>query len=231
MWKWLKARWEYFFPNAQIIVASDDGRDPFNKSLAINKAAMRAKTDVLAILDADTWVHAAVVRKALEEIRGGAPWMLPCMRAKRLTRDFTDAVLSLPPDAPFPQPIEGSYEEQVEAVGFLHILPRDAWKAVPMDERFRGWGGEDRAYIYSLDNLWGRHWRLDGTAFSLYHARPRDPLGRRLWEKQDPEYRNQELNSRYFNARHNRRLLAELAEESQWVFQQRLARSRRRSVD
>lgn len=52
------------------------------------------------------------------------------------------------------------------------IMPREAFITVGgMDERFRGWGGEDRAFLMALDHLWGPHQNLPGQILHLWHPR------------------------------------------------------------
>ena len=200
---WVLRRWAHFWPEAEIVEASDDGAVPFSKAMAVNAAAARASGDVFAILDADTWVDPSYVARGLQRIREGrAAWALPCHQAYRLTERLTARLLAADPADPLPK-ISSMYSHQVEvtsrAVGFLHLLPRVAFEAVHgMDPRFRGWGGEDSTFIGLVDTVVGHHERLEGTAYHLWHPRPRVG-GRRIWPGQIE--RNSVLMRRYHAAR------------------------------
>lgn len=213
--EWVLRRWAAFYPAAEFIEASDDGGIPFSKSMAVNAAAARAQGDVFAILDADTWVDPAWVARALELIGAGrAPWVLPVRQAHRLTQQLTDKLLTGDPAGPLPK-IATVMRSQVEvttgAVGFLHLLPRSAFEAVNgMDPRFRGWGGEDSTFIGAVDTIVGRHHRLEGTAFHLWHPRPR-VAGRRVWPGQTE--RNSVLMRRYHAAKGSATLMRRLVDE------------------
>lgn len=198
--EWIQARWRHYFPEAELIIESDDGGTPFSKTIAVNRAAARATGDVLAILDADTWVRVERVKKVVAAIESGeVPWAMPCSRAYRLTRLFTSRLLRMPPEGTFPiVKTRTDCEEIVGAVGFMHIFPRGAWEAVGgMDPRFRGWGGEDNAITWAMDTMWGQHVQFPSTALHLWHDRPRLD-GKRIWVGQTD--RNRPLISRYRRA-------------------------------
>jgi glycosyltransferase involved in cell wall biosynthesis len=190
---WILLRWQHFYPDAEIIVASDDGIDPFNKSLAVNRAAREATGDVFAILDADSWVEPKWITLAFEQLeRGVYKWVIPARRSYRLTRSASDRILALPPTADFK--VNNSREEVEQSgavVGFLHIVPREGFEMVGgMDARFRGWGGEDSCFVRALDVVYGPHIQLPGQVFSLWHSRPRGGphVKGRYWEGQAAEH-------------------------------------------
>lgn len=213
--EWVLARWRAFYPDAEIIEATDDGQVPFSKSMAVNAAAAQASGDVLGILDADTWVDPSYVAKALAMIASGrAKWVMPVRQAYRLTERFTRRLLASDPASELPR-VHYLGGQQVEvvtgAVGFLHLLPRAAFDAVHgMDPRFRGWGGEDSCFIGAVDTLWGRHTRLEGTAYHLWHPRPRVG-GKRVWPGQVE--RNSVLMRRYHAAKGSPQLMRALVDE------------------
>ena len=54
--------------------------------------------------------------------------------------------------------------------GGVNILPRQHFERVAgFDERFQGWGGEDDAFAFSLNHLFGLPFRIDATIFHLWH--------------------------------------------------------------
>lgn len=210
--EWIVARWHHFWPDAEIIVAPDDGRDPFSKSVALNNCAAQATGDVLVLLDADTWVDATTMARAIALAEKGA-WVLPGAHAHRMTKRYTTALLKQDPSEPIIPILNRQLDVEVTStpVGFIHVLPRAAWDRVNgMDPRFRGWGGEDSCFIQAVDTLWDRHLRLDGHLISLWHPRPR-VAGRRVWPGQAG--RNSGLMRRYSLARGKPNAMAALVSE------------------
>jgi len=211
---WVLARWKFYFPEAEIIVASDDGKDPFCKTMAVNNAAAKASGDILGILDADVWIHARAVREAVEMVASGkAPWVVPSNKVYRLSEGFTDQLLSLDPSIRFPGVGPADVTRVTGVVGFLHLFPREAYDRVGgMDERFRGWGGEDNAWMWALDCLWGKHVTLENTVFHLWHPLPKSPQGKRVWPGQDR--RNSPITRAYLAVRRNPSAMSALCEQA-----------------
>ena len=202
--EWIVKRWAHFYPDAEIIEAPDDGVDPFNKSMAVNDAARQATGDVFAILDADTWVDPPHVERSLSLIEKGIPWVIPARRNLRLNRTISEKLLRLDPTGPLP-PLRSQDADTAmgPVVGFLWIIPRKNWEIIGgMDERIRGWGGEDTAFTRAMDVIVGYHRKLNGTVVCLWHDRPRDRKRNRVWVGQDrtQEQYKQALIGAYFKA-------------------------------
>lgn len=53
VWEWLEQYYRYQLPRAEIIVGTDDGKDPFCKTMAFNNAFAFSRGDVIVLLDAD----------------------------------------------------------------------------------------------------------------------------------------------------------------------------------
>ena len=52
----------------------------------------------------------------------------------------------------------------------ITILPREALDTLGcFDERFKGWGGEDIAFLRALDTLFGKHKTIDDDVMHLWH--------------------------------------------------------------
>jgi glycosyltransferase involved in cell wall biosynthesis len=198
---WIVARWRSHYPDAEFILAADDGKEPFNKSMAVNKAFAKSTGEIIVILDADTWVENKFFATAVQMVRdGAAPWVIPASTSWRLTREASERIMSSDPDMGM-RYARGDVEQVSGVVGFCHVLPRAAFECVGgMDERFRGWGGEDGAFKMSLDTLWGTHATLRSTLVSLWHDRPRDYMGRRIWTGQTQRLENNRLWRRYIQA-------------------------------
>lgn len=213
---WILARWQHHYPEAEFIVEPDDGVDPFNKSLAVNAAAKKATGDVFAILDADTWIEQRWMTEGLGQIERTGRWVIPARRSLRLTRDFSDTVMQTQPHEDLPPIINrrSTVEQAGLVAGFLHLVPRKAFEAVGgMDERFRGWGGEDTSFMRALDVVHGKHIQGHGVVVSLWHERPRQHG--RIWLGQTAEHnqRRVELGHRYTVAGFRKeRMIALLAE-------------------
>lgn len=194
--EWILKRWAHFWPEAELIVASDDGVNPFNKPMAVNNAAAQATGDVYVILDADTWVDPSWMHKALEAIETGrTKWAAPS-RHMRLKQGPSNLLMASDPTAVWtrsPHPTRDT-ESFGPVVGFLWVVLAAAWwdmawyneqgQARGMDERIRGWGGEDSAFRMAAKSIIGPPRRIAGTVVCLWHARPRTSLGRH-WEGQD----------------------------------------------
>lgn len=199
--QWITARWQHFWPDAQVIIAPDDGVDPFNKSMALNSAALLSDADVLVLLDADTWCDVPTMERAIESAWRTRRLILPGRVAHRLRQPISEGIMALPVSSPFPVVPPAQIEQSVRPVGFLHVIRRDSFEQVNgYDERFRGWGGEDTAFLNATDVLLGHRLRLNGSLWSLWHPRPRDN-GRRVWAGQTD--RNMNLLRKYAGARGN----------------------------
>lgn len=203
VWDFIAGRLAYEHPSAELVVADDDGGDPFCKSRAVNLAAERAKGDTFFIWDADTWIKPSQVQDAvwfLEEVDPNG-WSRPWRRKAKLGEEETRRILELPS-------WDGSWD---------HKAPRERlnafWAAPPlalrrevfedvggMDERFRGWGGEDIAFARCL-------WKTDhglghvvpGDAVHLWHPRI-GTVGHDLWQGQEVSAANDHLVREYHEA-------------------------------
>lgn len=193
--QWMLQRWQHFYPDAEFIIEPDDGIDPFNKSLAVNNCAAKATGDIYVVLDADTWVPTEWMEQALDAVAAGRTnWTRPS-RHIRLGKGITDEILRLPPHGELPAFNNSRmFESHGPVVGFLWVIKAKSWwdsawyddrgVARGMDERIRGWGGEDSAYALAAKSLIGPPKRMSGTVICLWHARPRVG-GQRIWVNQD----------------------------------------------
>lgn len=210
--EWIIRRWAHFYPDAEIIESSDDGVDPFNKSMAVNRAAKQATGDIFVILDADTWCDSVWVERAIDwisETRGH--WAIPCRTALRLKRDVSEQLMALDPSAALPSISHKDAETRSAVVGFLWVVKREAFEAVGgMDERIRGWGGEDTMFTRAMTVVNGAPRKGSGTLISLWHDRPRDSRNQRVWVGQgerSEEYEKEALARRYGMARNKAAML------------------------
>jgi len=194
---WILRRWAHFYPEAEIIVEPDDGIDPFCKGIAVNKAAAKATGDLYIVLDADTWVDPQFIEQGIDYIeRGRASWVIPARRSLRLTQEFSEGLMALDPTGPLPHIKQQDAEQKGLVAGFCWMVPATLWwKAAwrneqgelrGMDERIRGWGGEDTLHTRVLDVMARtRRLQLGAALISLWHTRPRQGKLGRVWEGQD----------------------------------------------
>ena len=193
--EWIVKRWAHFWPEAEIIIASDDGVDPFNKSLAVNNAVAQATRRVFAVVDADSWVDVSWVLHGMQTLSTRKGWTRPT-RAFRLKQGVSDRILALDPTGPFPAPgnLLRESETRTGVLGFVWLITAEAWwdkawyneqgERRGMDERIRGWGGEDSIFTWVATSLIGPPLRVPGEVYSLWHTRPRDTDRLRVWHGQ-----------------------------------------------
>ena len=211
--EWIVARWTHHFPDAEMIIQSDDGGMPFSKTLAINSGFARTTGDVVGILDCDVWIEPEHTREAVNLIgRGKAPWVRPASKVYRLNAEATARLIAQDPLVPFPPRQRSDFESIRKVWGLLHLFPREAFEAIGgYDPRFRGWGGEDWAAIDAMDTLWGHHVMLPHGLYHLHHPRLSNEAGESVWVGQTT--RNVDLRRRYSAARDDPEAMRELVME------------------
>jgi hypothetical protein len=192
LWTWLARQivgWGY-----PIIEGHHDEPGPFSRSLALNRAAAEAGAwDVALLVDADTFVnpHQAHAAVALAGASGAMTVGFDAFRT--LSEPGTERILggfngSWSPLATGELIGHGSHGP----VSSIVAVPRRLWDAMGgFDQRFRGWGFEDRAFAIAAATLGGEVQRIASDAWHLWHPRAaRKP--------EDANYRaNRELSRRY----------------------------------
>ncbi len=192
---------ERHFPDAEIVIATDDGIDPFHKTLALNRAATDASGDVFVVFDADTWVSTQMMERAISLVTPSV-WVRPYNTKIKLNQEATDAVIA---GTDIEDLDVGSFGRPEATTGFRHAPPlmihRDSWFFVGgMDERFQGWGSEDTALSLTLDRLVGPQVMMRGVALHLKHPRI-GRAGSDLWRGQESQLANIELLRGYRRAK------------------------------
>lgn len=208
LWEFVHERLERLYPEAELIVASDDGSDPFHKTLALNRAAAEATGDIFILYDADTLVDIEALRDTVAAVEAEPMrWAQPYNQKVKLNEVATEAVLAagIEWDGTLNWRSYGRMESHTtfNAAPPL-VVSRQAWDIVHgMDENFRGWGEEDLAFSYALTVLCGPPQRQRrGEALHLWHPRI-GVSGNDLWPGQDAEGKkfNISLKGRYRQAR------------------------------
>lgn len=168
-WAWLRARHEHHHPDWEIVEADTPG--PWNKPAAVNRAVDQAHGDVLVVIDADLAPHPDALNTAIGH---PAPWVVPFDTVNRLDATTTREVLTRPVDDPLDDQWTRRqlWRAPYHGVpgGGVFVLARAVYLEVGgMDERFVGWGGEDRAFGQALTVLVGPPAQYDTPAVHLWH--------------------------------------------------------------
>ncbi len=195
-----------------------DDRRPFCKTAALNRGFEKAKGDIIVLLDADCYIRGQVIRDCAGKIRSsrrrGIPlWYVPYRRFYRLSETASKQLIASDPADPvrFPDPPAYDDVEQPEIASTGHwwgaliqIMPREAFAKVGgMDERFRGWGGEDVSFMIAVDTLYGKHKTSNNPVCHVWHPTIIDTTKgfSRLWEYQQSAGSNDYLAKQYRLAR------------------------------
>lgn len=183
-WEWLEQYYAAALPGVEIVVAEDDGCDPFSKSIAMNNAEAQSHGDVLVLLDADCYIDPAVIMDCARRIRSARDrhrtlWYIPYRRFYRLNAAISRLILDSDPEHPIrmPDPPDDCFRDHWtgESNGhhwgaLIQIMPREAFECVGgMDPRFRSWGSEDVSFMWAVDTLYGRHRTTDNPVYHLWH--------------------------------------------------------------
>ncbi len=201
---WARRRWETLLPGAELVVC-DDPNEPFSRGHARNLAFEQSSGEVVVVADADTTVgSAATLAKAIEMAAAGE-WVLPYETYFNATEEHTQELLRLAPGDELHEPVTWEFRLTDSISGAL-VMPREAFRTVGgYDERFIGWGYEDRAFAIALDTLWKPCVRLPGHVLHLWHpVGPSEAFGSPFIQQ------NQALHIRYQRAAGNRAALLAL---------------------
>lgn len=165
------------FPAVPVVVGGCAAAEWSKGEAVANALAGAAGAQVLVLADADSFLaDPDDLRRAVDLVRAGAPWVVPHARVYRL-RDVETERLEANPDA---RPRLGWTVRPVYAGlagGGITVVSREAFDTVGgIDRRFRGWGGEDLSFGYALDTLVGPAERLEGRLVHLWHPHPAPKL-------------------------------------------------------
>jgi len=227
-WEWLREYYTHHLPGIEIIMGTDDGFDPFSKSMAVNDGCRRATGEVFVIMDADCLIDPDVIVECAQNIRDAERrdhrrWYVPYRRFYRLSAEFSEELLESNPRRHVhledPPP---SWELDVWTGtssghhwgALITIMPRRAFELVRgMDPRFRSWGSEDVSFLWALDTLYCRHRTTDNPVYHLWHPRfGGDTHVTRFW-KGGTAGQNNDLAMKYRAALHDPVRMGRLVDE------------------
>lgn len=166
--------------DCEVVVAEDDSsNEQFNRSQAINRGVSQVKYPNVAIVDSDTIFSMSTVRAGIRAL-GYHWWVIPYDLYLRTDQASADRILirhhslhlfksDYTYTHEFPHP-PTQYMSPVS--GLVMCRTQDFLQIDGFDERFQGWGWEDRAWVVKADHEIGPHGRLDGEVYHLWHQEP-----------------------------------------------------------
>lgn len=204
LWKYVKRRYQRLFPELDICIGRDKSKI-FNRSKAINRAAKKAKGDIFIITDADVVFNEKLISEIAANIHKH-PWIIPFKNGYRLTKKATDKLIGNGLKGKI-QIDPGDIERIEGGLGALmNVVTRSCFRKVRgFDERFKGWGPEDKAFYESLETICGHHFRMDQDIYHLWHA-PAEIV-------KSESLKHQALYQKYLNATNNKKAMQKLINE------------------
>jgi len=174
IWAHLK---ETHWADFNIIEGVHEETGPFNRSLAINRAAdLAGDWEYAIIADADSTVTHRQIEQGLYVAQLTKSLVIPHSRWVNVDEDETEVYFEGKPLIWRKDRIK--YNCTLSSV---LIVPRWIWDAVNgFDERFVGWGWEDTAFMHAVDTMTSGHIRLEGDVLHFAHDRPVADTGRQL---------------------------------------------------
>ena len=172
---------------------------PYNRAWGLNVGAVAAlgtrdpgaARGALCLLDADLLAPPDFLARGLAAMEEGVRALLPYREILYLDAPSTERVLATEPAAGAPAdlvaPAVLTGRRFTDSLGGALWVDAALYLAVGgHDERFRGWGSEDREMARRLERAAGRLRRLDGCLLHLDHPRPPESdeaatANQRLW--------------------------------------------------
>jgi hypothetical protein len=171
LWQWLRQRYDVFFPHAEMIVAGETASLPFNRPRAANQAADMATGDIYVIGDADTAFNPEFLRRAIKHVARTGDWMVPTTY-HQLTEETTREIVAGAADAEIGEPTSTVWTGHGSSVAPILVTPAKAFHQVGgYDERYVGWGSDDRAFAVAMNTLYRHYVRWQGASYHLFHPR------------------------------------------------------------
>jgi N-terminal domain of galactosyltransferase len=160
-----------------------------NRSAARNELAAKAVyngADILVFIDADSVPDFDAVEESIGHVMLTKTYLFPYSKYYNLTEAGSKDFMENPPWPRWRPEDSYDYEyvfpgpdpfDRPAAVGGCIIVHKDAFKEVHgYDERFQGWGGEDRAFVLALEVLAGdpglETLRYPASIYHLWHPAP-----------------------------------------------------------
>lgn len=199
-WSWVQRHYSENHGDWEL-VAGKCSEPEWSKGAAVADAFSRSSGDVLVIADADSYTTPEAVRTAALT----TSWAVPHGRVYRLNQRATELLYA---GEPLRRGHTAREPYMGPAGGGILALTRAAYLEVGgVDERFRGWGGEDVSLAWALETLVGPYRRIGAPLHHLWHPHPAPNL------RGSPE--SEALVARYKAARRSPELMLALVQERQ----------------
>lgn len=218
-YKFLEATLCAEFSDTHWMIRTGHGGSP-QRAAARNALAKGMPGEILVFIDADSIPDPDALSESINHVWVTKGWMLPYRTYYNLTEEGSREFMKEPPWKVW-RP-EDSYEyefvfpgpdptDRPSAQGGCVVVHRDAFRKVNgYDERFQGWGGEDRAFILALETLIGTETRYPASIYHLWHPDPEEErFGHSNWRAT-----NQALLVRYNSARMYPKTMIDLVNET-----------------
>jgi hypothetical protein len=167
VWDW----WRETLPDAEIFTA-DTGHQPFNLNAARNEVVRSAElfdVDVVIICDADVILsNVDSLHAAIDFSWARGTMAKPHSVQRYLTQDETERLMAGEHD-------DLSTDRHGDGAIFV-VQPKQWWAMHGADERFIGWGDDDRQIVMTAETFIGLTW-FTGNALTLWHADEHRPIG------------------------------------------------------
>lgn len=180
LWAFTRRRWERLgspivegVPTADLYDGGDE--EPYNRSQAINNAVAAAARSTpgwatVVVIDADVLIPSRQVVTAVAMAADTGRAVLPFREYRPLTQAATGRVLADTGFVPAANSVKTPPGVMLNHVSSCIVVPRKLWDTVGgFDERFVGWGCEDRAFHQACTVLGGMVERVDGSVWHLWH--------------------------------------------------------------
>lgn len=167
-----------------LIVDSQD--EPFSRGGSRNLGVDLSDADYVALVDSDTYFNKLYFDWGLIALMAmDKSWVVPFDNYKRITQETTEELLNSDPSTDkfafldeevihnFVHPPVPPYQEVV--AGCLLFRRQDFLDIGGYDERFTGWGWEDRALADKANAMLGHYVRTEGTVIHMWHPEPPGP--------------------------------------------------------
>jgi hypothetical protein len=121
--EWTKRKWQYMFPDCEVIIESDDGKNPFSKTTAVNNCYKKSSGEILAMIDSDIYVDRQTILNSANIIKNGkVPWVRPCSKVYRLTKNKSEDIYNLNSNQKFPLIKSSDCERITPVVGLIAMF-------------------------------------------------------------------------------------------------------------
>lgn len=159
----------HYYKQLGFTIFIGESEEPFNRSAARNACIPEfLDWDIFVFLDADILVPLEQIEKAILKSHKTQEMVLAYEDLYLLDKDQTRIFYET-------NIIPDTWKKKVEnQVSGAFAIPRKLWEKVGgQDERFKTWGGEDRAFYYSCAAFTGQkdNKRISGYAYHLWHEK------------------------------------------------------------